>query len=205
MRKNTFKILSIALMFCFIGTLAYCGSNQGQLGSSWMVQDDGDIVPDASKAQDVGSASYPVDNVYADDVVVTTDVTFRENLLAVGRINGYSTVASSSTALQPSSLPYSVVIKQAGGNNSLDETDGGTRLANGTPGKVMQFELLGVMTDGSWIITPVTVTGFTAVTLDTAGEYVTLLYVDDTIGWIRIGDSGATFTLPTGLSLGFDA
>lgn len=118
------------------------------------------------------------------------DSTFQSNLLAVGRKNGVSTMSSSSTAINPLNGAFVVYIKQAGGANGLDSTDGGTRLSAGTPGQVIVLYLLGVMTGGSWIITPDTSTTFTSVTLATANEHVALLYVNDTIGWMIWGNEG---------------
>jgi hypothetical protein len=37
-------------------------------------------------------------------------------------------------------------------------------------------------------------TGFATVVLTAAGDFVTLLYVDDTIGWIILGMGGAAAT-----------
>lgn len=125
---------------------------------------------------------------------ISGDVTFQTSLIASGRVNAASTVASSSTNLAPSSLPYVILLKSVGGNNSLDETAGGTRLPDGIPGQVLVLMIKALMTDGSWIVTPLTCTGFTAVTLDTKGDVVSLLYVDDTIGWIITSNSGASIT-----------
>jgi len=131
----------------------------------------------------------------ASNPAVAGDVTFRTSLLAAGRVNAASTVASSSTQLAPSSLPYVVLRKYAGGNNSLDETDGGTRLQNGTSGQVLVLILQEVDTDGSWIVTPETSLTISSLTFDAQGETTTLLYVDDTIGWIYIANYGTTISL----------
>lgn len=124
---------------------------------------------------------------------ITGDLTFQSTLLATGRTNAASTLASSSTALLPSSLPYVVMLKSVGGAGGLDTTPG-TTLIDGTPGQVLVLVIKALMTSGTWKVTPETSTGWTYVTLDTQGDTVSLLYVDDTIGWIITGNSGATIT-----------
>ena len=153
---------------------------------------------------DTASGDYiPVYDASADSVkkmdatspVVSGDVTFQSTLAAIGREGGASTVSSSSTAVDPTSQAYTVVRKCVGGNSSLDETDGGTRLANGTPGKIVHLVLIALSTDGSWIVTPKTSTVFSYLTLDAVNESVTLLYVNATVGWIPISvGEGAAVT-----------
>lgn len=56
-------------------------------------------------------------------------------------------------------------------------------LANGEVGQLLKIYLA---TDGggSGTLTPTTKTGFATIVFADAGDQVTLLYVDDTIGWI---------------------
>lgn len=131
----------------------------------------------------------------------TGDLTFRTDLLAAGRVNAASSMASSSTAIGEGDLSYVVLRKYIGGNSSLDETDGGTHLPDGTPGQVLIIIAMDVDTDGSWIVTPDTSVTLTTITFDAAGETVTLLYVDDTIGWTLIANEAATvvFERQTGI------
>ena len=121
------------------------------------------------------------------------DITFQTNLLATGRVNAVGTVASSSTNLAPSSLPYVVLLKSVSGASGLDTTPG-TTLQNGTSGQVLVLMIKSLMTSGTWVVTPTTCTGFTSITMDTKADVVSLLYVDDTIGWVITGNSGATIT-----------
>lgn len=126
---------------------------------------------------------------------MTGDVTFRTNLLAVGRINDYSTIASSSSAILPSSLPYSVVLKYVGAAVSVDN-DPGTTLPNGTPGKVLVLKVVALLSGGTWVVKPTTSLSVTSITFDTIGDFVTLLYVDDTMGWIVLSNNGCTIATP---------
>ena len=124
--------------------------------------------------------------------VVAGDVTFRGDLLANGRKGGASTVSSSSTALAPASLPYTVVRKCIGGAGGLDETDGGTRLQNGTAGQVLVLVAITVEGSGTWIVTPDLSLTFNTLTFDAVGETTTLLYINDVVGWIVMASEGTT-------------
>lgn len=62
-------------------------------------------------------------------------------------------------------------------------------LADGQRGQVLQIDL---ETDGGGdgTLTPSTATGWATVVFADAGDRATLLYVDDTVGWIILGLSG---------------
>ncbi len=64
-----------------------------------------------------------------------------------------------------------------------------TTLANGQVNQVITFTLT---TDGGkdWKLSPDTKTGFTDITLDDAGDSVSVKYVNSTIGWILDGGNG---------------
>jgi len=191
------KMFSILLAVAFLGMcsfanaderdLTYKGITELETFSGATASGDLEIVYDASDG-----------NVKTISAVTgatrSGDITFQTNLLATGRVNTASTVASSSTDLAPSSLPYVVLLKSVSGAGGLDTTPG-TTLQNGTSGQVLVLVIKSLMTSGTWIVTPTTCTGFTSLTFDTKGDLVSLLYVDDTIGWIVTGNSGATITM----------
>lgn len=62
-------------------------------------------------------------------------------------------------------------------------------LANGKPGQILVINLV---TDGGGdgTLTPATATGWATIVFADAGDQATLLYVDDTIGWILLGAKG---------------
>lgn len=62
-------------------------------------------------------------------------------------------------------------------------------LANGTPGQILTIDLT-VDGNGDGTLTPTTKSGFTSIVFADAGDNATLLYVDDTIGWIILGLAG---------------
>lgn len=191
MRKGLIALLIAALMFsapfalASDNDLAYKGITELSSISN-TASGDKIVVYDSS-----------TDEVKAMDAtapVVSGDVTFRTSLIAAGRVNAASTAASSSTSLAPSTLPYVVLRKYIGGANSLD-SDPGTTLPNGTPGQVLVLIAQEVSTGGSWKVTPTTAVSISYLTFDAQGETTTLLYVDDTIGWIVLGNYGTTITL----------
>jgi len=62
---------------------------------------------------------------------------------------------------------------------------------NGYPGRMVTF-ILTADNDGTVDITPVTKSGFTSFTLSDVKDSITLLYQDDTVGWVVAGNNGAT-------------
>jgi len=64
-------------------------------------------------------------------------------------------------------------------------------LANGVPSQVLVITLA-VDGGGDGTLTPTTKTGFATIVFADAGDTVSLLYVDDTVGWVILGLSGLT-------------
>lgn len=61
-------------------------------------------------------------------------------------------------------------------------------LGDGTPGQTKTVIL--VTDGGDYVLTPGTFANGTTVTLDDANDYIKLIYVDSTIGWVSLGGSG---------------
>jgi hypothetical protein len=120
------------------------------------------------------------------------------SILASGHKEGVTTNVSSESNLTSAELAFGVIYRN-GLNNTVAYR---TALANGTPGQMVTI-ILGAVTSGTWVITDdgiapavftMTKTGWDDITLDAALDSVTLLYVDDTIGWIIIGGNSVTVT-----------
>lgn len=62
-------------------------------------------------------------------------------------------------------------------------------LANGVAGKTIVISLV-VDGGGDGTLTPTTKTGFASIVFADAGDTASLLYVDDTVGWIILGTAG---------------
>lgn len=150
----------------------------------------GDLIP----VYDVSSGN--VKTMDAANPAIAGNSIFQSTLYAMGRKSGASSVSSSSTNLAPSTLPYAIILKSVGSSAGLDTTPG-TTLQNGTPGQVLVLVIKNLMTSGTWVITPKTSAYVSYITMDTAGDTVALLYVDNVIGWIVLSNSGATVTAKT--------
>jgi hypothetical protein len=73
-------------------------------------------------------------------------------------------------------------------------------IADGIPGQMVTIGLV-ACTTGAYVLTDDGVntadqrnTGWDDIAFDTAGDSITLLYFDDTYGWIIIGNAGCTIT-----------
>ena len=82
-------------------------------------------------------------------------------------------------------VTHSLVQKTTGGQAEA------LTLADGTPGQILSIVLV---TDGTGdgTLTPTTCTGFATIVFADAGDQASLLYVNDTIGWIILGTSGVS-------------
>jgi hypothetical protein len=192
------KLLSVLLLFAFLFTVSVGYADDRDLTNKGIHEleaftgatatGDKILVYDASDGN-VKTVSATTGPTYSGDI------TFWTNLIGVGRVNAYSTIASSSTPILPSSLPYSVILKYVGAAASLDNTPGST-LPNGTPGKVLVLKVVALLSGGTWVVTPTTSLSVSTITFDTIGDFVTLLYVDDTMGWIILSNNGCTIVTP---------
>ena len=81
-------------------------------------------------------------------------------------------------------VTHAYVIKTTGGDAEA------LTLANGKPSQVL---IINLTTDGGGdgTLTPVTATGWATIVFADAGDQAVLMYVDDTIGWVILGLSGA--------------
>ena len=111
------------------------------------------------------------------------DVTMQSQFRLLGAPRGVQSMVSGDTAISPS---YRYISKIMYTNGQI-----GT-LANGVSGQVIIIEAASVTNSGTFVITPTLKTGFATVTLAAALDSVTLLYVDDTYGWVVVGIRGAT-------------
>ena len=134
-----------------------------------------------------------------DEVLVYDDSTENVKKMTLGSLlsnrTGASSMASSSTVMAPSDLPYTILRKYIGGNSGLDETGDGTNLPDGKAGQVIVLLAMEVDTNGSWVVTPDTSVAIDYLTFDAQGETTTLLFVDSTTGWVVVGNYGTTVTI----------
>ena len=97
-------------------------------------------------------------------------------------VNEANTVAVAADALViPVTHPY--VVKTTGADAEA------LTLADGEAGQVLIVNLA-VDGGGDGTLTPATATGWATIVFADAGDQATLLYVDDTVGWVMIGAKG---------------
>lgn len=116
------------------------------------------------------------------------NVLFNTTLYANGRFGASSTIPSSSNGINPSALPYSLLLKSVGA--AAGET---ATLPNGTSGQILAIQIVGLQTGGTWRVTPTRSSGFRSILFDTFGDTVLLQY-DTTLGWIILNNGGAVVT-----------
>lgn len=155
---------------------------------------------EADGTQYVGEAT----NITIEGQKVTNDGS-RVTILANGHKEGVTApVTGKVTNISGDDfLSYGVI--NLGDIGSLNETNGTIRriaLANGTPGQMVTITLA-LATGGTLYITDdgiasavftMTKTGWDDIAFDAALDCVTLLYVDDQIGWILVGGNSVTVT-----------
>ena len=126
------------------------------------------------------------------------EVTFdgsKVTVLANGHKEGVTQNVSTESNLLAAALAYGVIDMRAGSAKSI-------ALANGTPGQMVtivlttyDYKTVTITNDQvSPAVFTMTKTGWDDVALNSSLDSVTLLYVDDTIGWVIIGNNGCTVT-----------
>ena len=112
-----------------------------------------------------------------------------------GYSGGVTSNVSSESSLTSLELAYGFIRKVTADSPTTAKNTVG--LANGEPGQMLTIQLVTKGTP-SWVIgklygdTTTTTTGWTTLTFDTALDSITLLYLDDTTGWIVVGNNGVT-------------
>lgn len=84
----------------------------------------------------------------------------------------------------PIPVTHAIVQKTTGGDAEA------LTLADGVPGQILVINLA-VDGGGAGTLTPTTATGWATIVFADALDQAILLYVDDTLGWIILGLSGA--------------
>jgi len=99
-------------------------------------------------------------------------------------IQGTSTMVSGTVAIP---VTYNVVHKVIG--QASDST--GT-LADGTVGQVLYIDVASNAGAYNFTVTPTTKTGFTTFALNATNGYIVLMFVDTSIGWVKVDSRNVT-------------
>lgn len=113
-------------------------------------------------------------SIWQDEDVVVGNV--RDRFMTAGN----TTSAADSLAIP---VTHSYVAKTTGGDAEA------LTLANGVPGQIITISLV-VDGGGTGTLTPATKSGFTTIAFADAGDTASLLYVNDTVGWVILGAAG---------------
>jgi len=134
-----------------------------------------------------------------------TDIDFRGSntsfnqstvtVYANGHKDGVTTNVSTESNLTSAALAYGVILMHINSNSKY------VSIANGSIGQMVTIIVTDLNGSGTNYITDdyvasgtVTKTGWDDIALTELNDSVTLLYVDDTYGWIIVGQQGATIT-----------
>jgi len=140
-------------------------------------------------------------NFLEGDIAQKLNHAFASSVNIVGNKNGVTLNVSGESNLTSAALAYAVITLADHGTGVLTRQ---IALANGVPGQMITIVMLaytGTFT-GLYItddgvapgVFPMTKTGWDDICFNSALDSVTLLYVDDTIGWIIVGNNGVVIT-----------
>lgn len=128
-------------------------------------------------------------NIIGDGVTVTksgnqanVNIPIASDLLATGLYDGDVTIVVTGTTVLSGAYKVARVYVT---NRTLN-------LSNGTEGQILTLIGEDLTDTGTLTITATTATGWSSVSLDSVRDTVTFLYVDDTYGWIVIGNNSVT-------------
>lgn len=113
-----------------------------------------------------------------------------QNMIAAGIANGGAT--SMTTAQLAVPIGYGYIRKAI----SADAAFSAGTMADGTPGQIITIHITERNGSGTFVLTPTTKTGFTSITFDAVGEIASFWFVNTTTGWVLLGSTNATITLP---------
>lgn len=109
---------------------------------------------------------------------------------ATGYKEGETTNVSTESSLTSAALAYGLISLQVGSAKTIG-------LSDGDVGQMITVRC-SVRDGASAVIwkyataTPITCTGWSTLTFDTQGDSITLLWLDDTTGWVIVGNNGVT-------------
>ena len=113
-----------------------------------------------------------------------------KNLFAMGAGTSGATSMTTSDLTVPNGYNY---VRKA---LAADAAYSAGILPNGKPGELKTIHITEDLGSITYTVTPDTSTGFASIGFDAVGEVATLLYVDDTTGWVLAASTNATVNVP---------
>jgi hypothetical protein len=126
--------------------------------------------------------------------IVTGNLKFKTTVVATGYKEGVTTNVSTESNLTSAALAFGFIRR-----TQDSPTDIVVGIVAGVKGQMVTIQLI-AKAAGNYVISKTGMigsgpaTGWSLLTFDTAGDSITLLYMDDTIGWIVTGNNGCTIT-----------
>ena len=180
MRRKALVAL-IAFMFLFAGIANATVFNWGE----------GDLFRQLKAAFGITSDGHNHDGTNARSLGTSTEnPTFATNVVAAGFKEGVTVNVSTESTLTSAALAYGYITMQAGSAKTIG-------LDDGVPGQMITIAC-SVYDGGDVVISetafPLTTLGYgwDTITFNTQGDFCTLLWIDDTNGWIVVYNSGCT-------------
>ena len=138
-------------------------------------------------------------NFLEGDIAQKLNHAFASQVNIVGNKNGVTLNVSGESNLTSAALAYAVITLADHGTGVLTRQ---ISIANGVPGQMVTIVILAYtgtftglyITDDGVASSTMTKTGWDDICFNSALDSVTLLYVDDTIGWIIVGQYGVVVT-----------
>jgi len=169
-----FLLLSCSLAYADFGDEATLGGQDSSGNYRWRVTSDGDLIPGTTAVNDIGTTSAAVNEVHATTLYVTSGYVMQ----------GVAAAHAEAAGSQTLSLAYGSFAKTTGAYDVIVVPDGTY---------VGQTIQIAIASDGGWgIVTPTTKTGFVSINLDAVLDQVTLRWVSASVGWMIVGQYGAT-------------
>lgn len=189
------------IVFADAGDEATLGGQDSDRNYRWRVTSSGHLIPGSDDSNDIGDATHEVRNIYIDGtanidtlssgaITGTSTIQFNTTIFASGHNSGATTVSSWSSNLDAAALAYGIIRKQL---DISDDTDQLHDLANGLCSGQMVTIILDQKPDNGRLVIPASgaiATGWNNITFDNAGDSVTVLWVDATVGWIVVSNNG---------------
>ncbi len=97
-------------------------------------------------------------------------------------------IASGETTIGSTQLAYGLLTKTVSGSAEAGA------LANGTPGQLLTIVCVALTGGGTYTCTPATKTGYSAFEFTAVRQSITLLYLNNAVGWIIVGNNGSTLS-----------